>query len=139
MYCRVQSCIMYIFLFRHRVQSGVWSSHVLAYYEGQGYTIRDAIHYWYWNVSDTEEGVAFRDVCSGPHCSSTCPEEFILEGEDVAAGWSTGAKITIAVVVLTIAVICLLMKVCSYADLNEGSDMKSQSEIRNHQFVTSVY
>ena len=101
--------------FRHRVQSGVWSSHVLAYYDGQGYTIRDAIHYWYWNVSDTEEGVAFRDACSGPHCSSTCPEEFILGGEYVAGGWSTGAKISIAVIVLTIAVICLLMKVCMFA------------------------
>ena len=59
--------------------------------------------------------MAFRDVCSGPHCSSTCPEEFILEGEDVAGGWSTAAKISIAVIVLTIAVICLLMKVCMFA------------------------
>ena len=58
--------------------------------------------------------MAFRDVCFGPHCSSTCPEEFILEGEDVAGGWSTGAKISIAVIVLTIAVICLLMKVWTY-------------------------
>ena len=60
--------------------------------------------------------MAFRDVCSGPHCSSTCPEELILEGESVAADWSTGAKIAIAVIVLTIAVICVLMKVCVFAE-----------------------
>ena len=94
----------------HRIQSGIWSRDVLAYYEGQGYTIRDAIHYWYWNVSNTEEGVAFRDVCTGPHCSNTCPEEIILSAE-IAETWSGGARIAIAVIVLTIALICLLLKV----------------------------
>ena len=95
---------------RHKIQSGVWSSQKLAYHEGQAYTIRDAIHYWYWNVSDGEEGVAFRDVCSGPRCNNECPEELILEGESTQA-WSGGAKIAIAVIVLTIAAVCLLMKV----------------------------
>ena len=94
----------------HRIQSGIWSRDVLAYYEGQGYTIRDAIHYWYWNISNTEEGVAFRDVCAGPQCSNTCPEEIILSAE-TAETWSGGARIAIAVIVLTIAAICLLLKV----------------------------
>ena len=94
----------------HRIQSGIWSRDVLAYYEGQGYTIRDAIHYWYWNISNTEEGVAFRDVCTGPQCSNTCPEEIILSAE-TAETWSGGARIAIAVIVLTIAAMCLLLKV----------------------------
>ena len=89
----------------------MWSDEVLAYYEGQGYTIRDAIDYWYWNVSDTEEGVVFRDECSGPHCSNVCPEEIILETESAAEDWSAAARIVIAVIVLAIAVFCLLLKV----------------------------
>ena len=89
----------------------MWSDEVLAYYEGQGYTIRDAIDYWYRNVSNTEEGVVFRDVCSGPHCSNACPEEIILETESAAEDWSAAARIVIAVIVLAIAVFCLLLKV----------------------------
>ena len=54
--------------------------------------------------------MAFRDVCSGPRCNNECPEELILEGESTQA-WSGGAKIAIAVIVLTIAAVCLLMKV----------------------------
>ena len=55
--------------------------------------------------------MAFRDVCSGPHCSKMCPEELILEEDSTAEAWPTDVKITIAVIVLTIAIICLLMKV----------------------------
>ena len=69
------------------------------------------IDYWYWNVSDTEEGVVFRDVCSGPHCSNACPEEIILETESAAEDWSGAAKIVIAVIVLAIVVFSLLLKV----------------------------
>ena len=96
--------------YRHKIQTGVWSNRNLAYYKGQGYTIRDAIDYWYWNVSDTDEGVAFRDVCSGPRCNDGCPEELILEGER-AEVWSAGAKIAIAALVMAIAITCLFMKV----------------------------
>ena len=99
-----------IFPHRHTIQSGIWSSWNLTYFEGRAYTVRDAIDYWYWNVSDTDEGVGFRDMCSGPHCNNNCPERFILEREG-AHVWSTGAKITIAVIVVAIALICLLMKV----------------------------
>ena len=107
-------CLIIIIMYTnsHSIQSGIWSRDVLAYYEGQGYTIRDAIHYWYWNISDTDEGVAFRDVCTGPHCSNACPEEILLSAE-IAETWSEGARIAIAVIVLTIAVICLLLKVNS--------------------------
>ena len=96
---------------RHTIQSGVWSSRNLSFFKGRGYTIRDAIDYWYWNMSDTDEGVGFRDMCSGPHCNNNCPEMFILEREGTDV-WSSGAKITIAVIVVAIAIICLLMKVC---------------------------
>ena len=54
--------------------------------------------------------MAFRDVCTGPHCSTTCPEEIILSAE-IAETWSGGARIAIAVIVLTITVLCLLLKV----------------------------
>ena len=46
------------------VSSGISNGHVLGYYEGVGYTIRDAIDYWYRNVSDNRVGVAFRDECT---------------------------------------------------------------------------
>ena len=89
----------------------MWSDQALAYYDDQGYTIRDAINYWYLNVSDTEESVVFRDVCSGPHCSNVCPEVIILVPDNTGNIWSGGARIAIAVIVLLIAVICLVMKV----------------------------
>ena len=92
----------------------MWNDQVLAYYDNTGYTIRDAIDYWYLNVSETEEGVVFRDVCSGPHCSNVCPEEIILQTESAAEDWSGAARIAIAAVVLTIAVVCLLLKVSIY-------------------------
>ena len=99
---------------RHRIQPGIWSDQVLAYYNGEGYTIRDAINYWYWNVSGTEEGVAFRDQCSGPHCSNVCPEKISLQTDNPAEAWPRGAKIAIIAIVLLIAVVCLMMKVNAY-------------------------
>ena len=96
---------------RHRIESGVWSDQTLAYYDDQGYTIRDAINYWYLNVSDTEESVVFRDVCSGPHCSNVCPEVITLHTDDTGEVWSTSTRLVITCAVLLIAVICLLMKV----------------------------
>ena len=97
-------------LYRHTVQSGVWAGHRLAYYEGQGYTIREALNYWYNNGS--EGGVVFRDACSGPRCNAGCPEELVLQ-EQGAGDWSAGVRIMIAVFVVAIAVICFLLKVHS--------------------------
>ena len=96
---------------RHRIQSGVWNGPLLGYHEGQGYTISRAIGYWYENVSDTEEGVVFRDVCSGVHCSKTCPEQIVLETKSREEAWSVGVRIAIAAAVLLIAAISLMMKV----------------------------
>ena len=103
---------------RHRVRPGIWSDKSLAYYNGVDYTIRDAIDYWYWNVSETEEGVVFRDVCSGPHCSNVCPEEIILQTESAVEDWSGASRIAIAAVVLTIAVVCMLLKVLYSSNIN---------------------
>ena len=97
--------------YRHTVEPGVWSDQVLAYYDGQGYTIRDAITYWYLNVSDTEESVVFRDVCSSPHCRNVCPEIFSLQTGSTGDVWSITARVTIAVIVNLISVVCLIMKV----------------------------
>ena len=96
----------------------MWNDKELAYYDGRGYTIRDAIDFWYKNLSDTEEGVVFRDLCSGPHCSNTCPEKIILETESAAEEWSVAARISIAAVVLTIAVVCLLLKVYTFDSID---------------------
>ena len=38
------------------MKSTLWNARVQGYYDGDGYTIRDAINYWYWNVSDESEG-----------------------------------------------------------------------------------
>ena len=95
----------------------MWSDQDLAYYEGEGYTIRDAINYWYWNVSNTNETVVFRDECSGPHCSNVCPEEISLETGSGAVVWSGATRMAIATTVLLISIICLVMKVsfhCRY-------------------------
>ena len=62
------------------------------------------------NVSDTEEGIVFRDVCSGPHCNDDCPEEILLDLQN-AEVWPLGTKIVISLIVVGIAVICLLGKV----------------------------
>ena len=56
--------------------------------------------------------MAFRDVCSGPHCTNLCPDELFLE-EESAGVWPDGAKIVIASMVLAIAAGCIVMKVCS--------------------------
>ena len=89
----------------------MWSTPLLGYHDGVGYTIRDALHYWYWNVSDTGEGVAFRDTCSTPHCSNSCPEEIVLVDEGETEMWSVGARVTIGILVLLIGLISLTMKV----------------------------
>ena len=104
------TCLNIYFLHRHTVQSGVWNGHNLAYFEGRGYTIREAINYWYHNGSEVDGGVVFRDQCYGPRCNDECPEELILQ-EQEAKNWSTSVKIGIAVLVVAIAAICLLLKV----------------------------
>jgi hypothetical protein len=116
---------------RHRIQSGVWNGPPLGYYDGEGYTIRDAIDYWYWNVSDKREGVAFRDECSSPHCSNSCPEEIVLVSRREAETWSVGARVTIAILVLLIAIISLMMKLycCIWAKL---LDTKQRSFLASH-------
>ena len=109
--CIVYVLFLFVLNYRHRIQSGVWNGPLLGYYDGEGYTIRDAINYWYLNVSDRGVGVAFRDQCSGPHCSNSCPEEIVLVPQREADTWSVGARVIIAMMVLLIAVICLTMKV----------------------------
>ena len=88
----------------------MWNGPLLGYYDGEGYTIRDAIHYWYWNVSDNREGVAFRDECSGPQCSNSCPEEIVLMSLQ-AQPWSTPVITVIIIAVLFIAAVCFVLKV----------------------------
>ena len=89
----------------------MWQSDVRAYYGGKQYTIRDAIDYWHNQSDYIGEGVAFREACSGPHCSSSCPEEVLLAPPEETEKWSLGARAAIACVVLLIAVCCLLLKV----------------------------
>ena len=93
------------------MRSGLWSERILGYHDGVGYTIRDALHYWYWNVSDTGEGVAFRDTCSTPHCSNSCPEEIVIEDGGTAGKWPVEIKAVITLAVLLVTVACLVLKV----------------------------
>ena len=63
-------------------------------------------------MSDGREGVAFRDECSSPHCSNSCPEEIVLQvGNTAAEAWSTGTRITAALIVLLISIASVVMKV----------------------------
>ena len=91
---------------------GIWSEGVLGYYDGVGYTVRDAIHYWYQNVSETGEGVVFRDECTGPHCGNSCPENVeILLGNEEAQSWPVGGSITMYLIVMLVSAFCAIMKV----------------------------
>ena len=96
---------------RHRIQSGVWNGPLIGYHGGLGYTISKAIGHWYENISDTEERVAFRDACSGVHCSKACPEQILLDSNSKEDVWSPSVRIGVAVAVLLIAVSSLVMKV----------------------------
>ena len=93
----------------------MWAGPQLAYFEGRGYTIRDAINYWYNNINGSERdgGMVFRDQCYGPRCNDGCPEQLVLQ-EQGAKDWSAGVRIMIAVLVVAIAVICLLLKVMTF-------------------------
>ena len=109
MLCLLKYSICFLFVgCRHRIESGVWGREILGYYNGKGHTIRSAIDLWY---NHSEESLVFRDACSGPHCSNTCPEQIALSQKEEAENWSSGVKIAIAAVVLLIGVICLIMKV----------------------------
>ena len=101
--------IFLVFMHRHSIQSGVWGGPLHGYLNNVEYTIRDAIDYWYWNLSHMEEGVAFRDTCADPHCSNSCPEEIVLLLEN-AGKWPTGMKVLMAIIILLTAVICLVLK-----------------------------
>ena len=103
--------IIFVLLFlRHTVQSGIWNDHNLAYFEGRGYTIREAINYWYHNGSEIDGGVVFRDQCYVPRCNDGCPEKLTVLGlrGDV---WSSSARFMVAAFVVTIAIMSVLLKV----------------------------
>ena len=85
----------------------------MAYYEGQGYTIRDAIDFWYQTLSDAAaDGVVFREVCLRPHCSDSCPDEILLNTGNFVDAWSPASKIVISCLVILVSVVTLLMRVC---------------------------
>ena len=92
---------------RHSIQSGVWNSTNLAYSNGVNYTIMDAIDIWYQNGSS---GMNFRDLCTTPHCNTQCPEQFIFNSLQPDE-WPMVARLSLAAVVVTIAVGCILLKV----------------------------
>lgn len=96
---------------RHRIQSGVWNGPLLGYHGSESYTISRAIRLWYENISKTEEGVGFREACTGVHCSRACPEQILLELNSRVDVWSVGVRIAVAAGVLLIAVSSLVMKV----------------------------
>lgn len=98
---------------RHTIQSGVWSSSELAYYQQQRYSIQGAVTYWYRNATKSGEMLVFRDSCYAPHCNNQCPEEFVLQ-ELHANSWSKWRRVVVSLVVISIALVCLAMKVCIY-------------------------
>lgn len=89
----------------------MWNGPLLGYHKGTGYSIIRAIGHWYQNVSNSDEGVVFRDTCSGIHCSKVCPEMIVVETESKLEEWSVGARIAVSIAILLIAVVSLTMKV----------------------------
>ena len=82
--------------------------------------MRDAISYWYWNVSDSGNVVVFRDACSGPHCSNSCPEQISLQaGSSALDAWSKEGRAIVAAIILLISIVSVMMKVfttvCKFA------------------------
>ena len=55
----------------------------------------------------------FLDFCQGPYCNEQCPDEFIL-GELTSNNWPVWAKLTISTAILSIGVVCLIMKILFY-------------------------
>lgn len=80
----------------------------MAYMNGDGYTIMEAIDVWYRN--ETETSMIFRDICRTPHCNDECPETFNFDPID-AKEWPFAARIGIAAAVISIAVISIFLKV----------------------------
>ena len=72
-------------------------------------TIRDALSRWYPNRYSSSV-VTIRDNCTGPHCNSMCPEQFVLGGPSKDT-WPTASKIVILTIVGAIGVLCVLVKV----------------------------
>ena len=70
-------------------------------------TIRDALGQWYPDRYSSV--VAIRDNCSGPHCSTMCPDRIIL-GSPPSNIWSAHVKIVLLTIVVVIALSCLLAK-----------------------------
>eukprot|EP00731_Ephydatia_muelleri_P033327 Em0028g2a len=71
-------------------------------------TIRDALSQWYPNRYSSTI-VTIRDICSGPHCNSMCPETIIL-GTQLLDIWSPPVHVLLLVLVLGVALFCLLAK-----------------------------
>ena len=69
-------------------------------------TIREALTEW---LGSGDTPVYFRDSCTGPQCNEECPEEFV-QGELTSNNWHLGLKITIAVLIVSVTVLCVVMK-----------------------------
>eukprot|EP00731_Ephydatia_muelleri_P033355 Em0028g30a len=52
---------------------------------------------------------SYKDICSGPHCNSMCPETIIL-GTQLLDIWSPPVHVLLLVLVLGVALFCLLAK-----------------------------
>ena len=98
---------------RHSIQSGVWNTAQLAYNGDTQYTIMDAIDVWYQNGST---GMSFRDTCRTPHCNLECPERVIFSPLQPKE-WPMIVRISLASVVVGIAVSCILLKVSTFVGL----------------------
>ena len=70
-------------------------------------TIRDALRQWYPNRYTTV--VTIRDDCTGPHCNSMCPEQFMLESPSQNT-WPASAKTALLATIGAIGILCVASK-----------------------------
>ena len=104
MYKDVYTIEFILLLFSQSMQSDTWSTMQIGTNKT---TIPYALSQWYPNRYSSV--VTFRDSCSSPHCSSTCPD-MILLGSPPSDIWSTPVKIFLLLIVVAIALFSLCAK-----------------------------
>ena len=118
---------------RHTIQSGVWNTANLAYNNGDKYTIMNAMDVWYRNGT-----MSFRDICRTPSCNEECPEQFIFNTLQPNV-WPVYIRITIATVVLTIALVCILLKVRECTHTHTHTHLHEKIFIQKHMYIFHNY
>ena len=109
------ACCFLLTPYSHTVESGRWAINLLATTPDTNTTfidrtMQDALLEWYLqNSTNAIRPYQYRARCQGPYCYEHCPDS-LGPSPLVANSWPLEAKVSIAVVILAVSVICLIMK-----------------------------